>query len=1104
MSFPKASIKRFNDNQGCAPPPGTYDPKQCEKAAGFVVDKTERFKIPKAEQTFNVSSFTSTSTPNKKPPPPPNKKPLTTVDQSQVKELEKEIRKLVKERTDREKLLSQKEEELRKLDGRLHNATLERSSLQARIAGAEKELKEAKKSNDLLKNRVSTSENVGRKYEEVQAEVTTLRAAVREKDGEITRLREQLEATLATLVGEVAWLDSSLGGLEGMLSKDGKGEDMSQMKADGTVSSPTRTRKTADILKRLQNEKLTTDEKFKLVKKAYEVLHARMTSVFQRLESQTSELVGQYEGLVSTNSQLKAAVQDIQGQLHEALQARTELETHRKNLEENTTFLQTQIESLSNDNNFMKDNIKSLTVNIEELQVDKSQLQLQFDDLQQVHETAVKENCEKLRFLEDREVLVSQSTSGLHERIVELQAENEDLAATLKETGELLSRTKEENARLEEMFEHAECKWQGEKKHLLIQVEELVIQKSMVESQLTDTEVKVKLLECDLVDQKAYTEEQIQNLLGQLDGEKAELVQLQNKLGDLVYEKSQLHTEIGHLEAQMKLVKCEVDETKCEADKVVDNLKERLEKLTLEKTKSDDKTTELKNQNETLQCTLEKFQSDFDDFSEKCSLEKNDAQSRVSDLISEVDGLREQRDQMSHDLEDIQLEKAEVDMEVAKLQCRINVLEMESNQTREEYEEQLAHNQDEISAIRGEKEQMERDMERHGIDLLTNASQIRELQEQLQFKTSECGRLEAEIEGLQDQLKGKDEALTGVQADLADLQKSYDQKVCEIEELSQETDRLADQLQTQGEKYEDLESQYQQARADFLKRCDERDELSRKNEAKDASIQIMSTQLIELEEKMKTQDERHMQELKEQDAELTAANQKVSNYKQQIVDYKEHLQTKSEEVDELQLRVEELDAEITMAAREAVDYCERIDILKSEKEVVEVQKSALVEEYEKQLTELRDHVTGATNTHEIEQELARYRQLYEDLQAKVEPFMDQLDAFEAEKNMLLGQNKDVQAEIEKLGRNYAQLLGHQNQKQKIKHIVKIKDENGTLKKENFSLKEQVEKQKRHIRKLEEKTVPRRFAPEKAFQHGKENITGPAPTGKSPLREVNRK
>lgn len=32
----------------------------------------------------------------------------------------------------------------------------------------------------------------------------------------------------------------------------------------------------------------------------------------------------------------------------------------------------------------------------------------------------------------------------------------------------------------------------------------------------------------------------------------------------------------------------------------------------------------------------------------------------------------------------------------------------------------------------------------------------------------------------------------------------------------------------------------------------------------------------------------------------------------------------------------------------------------------------------------------------------RYKKLYEELQAKVEPFMEQLDAFEAEKMMLLG------------------------------------------------------------------------------------------------------
>jgi len=39
--------------------------------------------------------------------------------------------------------------------------------------------------------------------------------------------------------------------------------------------------------------------------------------------------------------------------------------------------------------------------------------------------------------------------------------------------------------------------------------------------------------------------------------------------------------------------------------------------------------------------------------------------------------------------------------------------------------------------------------------------------------------------------------------------------------------------------------------------------------------------------------------------------------------------------------------------------------------------------------------------------------------------------------------------MEALGRNYAQLLGHQNQKQKIKHVIKIKDENCALKKVNL-------------------------------------------------------
>lgn len=58
---------------------------------------------------------------------------------------------------------------------------------------------------------------------------------------------------------------------------------------------------------------------------------------------------------------------------------------------------------------------------------------------------------------------------------------------------------------------------------------------------------------------------------------------------------------------------------------------------------------------------------------------------------------------------------------------------------------------------------------------------------------------------------------------------------------------------------------------------------------------------------------------------------------------------------------------------------------------------------------------------------------------------EQLDAFAAERNALLSENGANQEELNKLSDAYARLLGHQNQKQKIKHVMKLKDENTSLK-----------------------------------------------------------
>lgn len=60
-------------------------------------------------------------------------------------------------------------------------------------------------------------------------------------------------------------------------------------------------------------------------------------------------------------------------------------------------------------------------------------------------------------------------------------------------------------------------------------------------------------------------------------------------------------------------------------------------------------------------------------------------------------------------------------------------------------------------------------------------------------------------------------------------------------------------------------------------------------------------------------------------------------------------------------------------------------------------------------------------------------------------WQEELKAYEREKQLLLGKSKNAEQEIETLSREYAKLLGHQNQKQKIHHILKLKEENLGLK-----------------------------------------------------------
>uniref|UniRef100_A0A2K5DLA3 Hyaluronan-mediated motility receptor C-terminal domain-containing protein n=1 Tax=Aotus nancymaae TaxID=37293 RepID=A0A2K5DLA3_AOTNA len=107
------------------------------------------------------------------------------------------------------------------------------------------------------------------------------------------------------------------------------------------------------------------------------------------------------------------------------------------------------------------------------------------------------------------------------------------------------------------------------------------------------------------------------------------------------------------------------------------------------------------------------------------------------------------------------------------------------------------------------------------------------------------------------------------------------------------------------------------------------------------------------------------------------------------------------------------------------------------------------EDFRKQLEDEAARKAGKENSTmaELTEEINKWRLLYEELYNKIKPFQLQLDAFEAEKQALLNEHGVAQEQLNKIRDSHAKLLGHQNLKQKIKHVVKLKDENSQLKSE---------------------------------------------------------
>ncbi|XP_068958518.1 hyaluronan mediated motility receptor [Petaurus breviceps papuanus] len=338
------------------------------------------------------------------------------------------------------------------------------------------------------------------------------------------------------------------------------------------------------------------------------------------------------------------------------------------------------------------------------------------------------------------------------------------------------------------------------------------------------------------------------------------------------------------------------------------------------------------------------------------------------------------------------------------------------------------------------------------------------------------------------------EELKEALSELEKLQQKDEQAERLVKQLEQESTSRARELQLVEEKLK--------GKQDEIEKCSEahnQASLQWQEKYNDA-LQSLKEVIAEFESHKRSVTE-EMADLKYENSSLqkkaSEAEKTVDLVQQQMLEVQHAKSKKDEEYARMLL---DMQSELALKEEEikgtAASFLEQISDLQNKLK----QQS---EDFKKQL-EMEETSKTVEKNMELTQEVKKWRLLYEELYNKTKPFQEQLDAFETETRVLLNECGTTQEELNKLSESYAKLLGHQNQKQKIRHVVKLKQENNQLKLEVSKLRSQLAKEKQAGNRLQEQLNEakgfKRFDPSKAFQHeSKENFTP-----KVPLKEGNRK
>ncbi|XP_060935957.1 hyaluronan mediated motility receptor [Limanda limanda] len=1030
MSFSRAPLKRFNENVGCAPPPGTYEIKPGDLKGAVSFEKSDRFRTAKAvpgvllpppsptrnllqspfRRTMSVDGLSEGSSVKKE-------KNGFSMELKQQKLLEKEIRSLVQQRGEQDRTLLGLEDELKKVQAKLLAMVRERTGLSASVTTLERQRAELKKVNEFLKNKVS-ADTTKKRINSLTMDLMEARDALDVKSEELSVLQINTEGQLMVLETDLSAAKASVTALK---DKNRDLEDLHQVT-------------------KVLNEELETE-------------NARLHAVILELKEEVRALQGYLD---AANDQ----IQDLRLTLKEKTQENTVAGSHMEEAKQLETKLEQRATELETTQDLLRHKEEEARVFQQELKASKDALrevEKRLENQQQEFKAAQKSvgDMQEQIKLANQEVHDSQAT--VRQQEAELARLREVLRRTEKELDERV-------AHLEQRCLYSEEERSKTQEEGLRRVQELKTELSLLQEVEKKKQIQLLQEHGALTEELTKEKALVDSLSVLLEQEREES---EERLRQLKEEMEELLGELALLEEQ--------DQSRLE---VAEKSQEALQKL-------QDENSELERQLSDTRALQESKSYDVAALKEEHLAAMRQLQeahtislSRMGDIVTELEStknaLREEEDRQKELEEEVervtQKMKEEMDKVVKEKEEEIKRVKegleerqlVEENARAEnarmllEVQTQLAQRAEEIKA-----------MESNHADLIS------QLQQELQLQTKEREEALGQLE------EQRGQSVTRLQNEKGKAQRL-------LEEVSLAKKEIMDQLQREREKgaktqtarqenmgtLEVERKDHQQVRSEVLRLQAELERADKEKESLLSQVQLKEQSRLVLENQL---------HVAEQDR--NGLQSRLDDVKQEYVSS----QTQLDLTEALRCELEE----------------QRQDrrALQGQVELLSQEKVTLQWEMEEQRHELQRKITEVQQESSPRSETENWKEQYEELFAKVRPFQEQLNAFAAERNALLNENGVNQEEFNKLSDAYVRLMGHHNQKQKIKHVMKLKEENISLKQEVSKLRSLVWRQKSDLEQLKSKLpgAPSRFDPCKAFQHDKENRHTEA---NEPLKEGN--